>query len=102
MNCVSLDVKTFLKKCTTKKLQDMEIGASHLELTDSILVEGDMSTVKEDVLTLYFSNKNRSGGGEIKSLIWVNKHKRVVISFEKSQGTFYSQFCYHKSYCKTS
>ncbi|KAI4880407.1 hypothetical protein NFI96_019081, partial [Prochilodus magdalenae] len=79
-----IDGNSFIKKCTTKKLKDMEIGASHLELTDSILVEGDMSNFKEDILTLYFSNKKRSGGGDIKSLIWVNKNKSAVISFEES------------------
>ncbi|XP_036426953.1 protein mono-ADP-ribosyltransferase PARP14 isoform X2 [Colossoma macropomum] len=78
-----IDGNVFIKKCTTKKLKDMEIGASHLELTDSVLVEGDMSKIKEEILTLYFSNKKRSGGGDVKSLIWVNKLKSVVICFEE-------------------
>ncbi|XP_072542636.1 protein mono-ADP-ribosyltransferase PARP14 isoform X2 [Salminus brasiliensis] len=77
-----IDAKSFLKKCTSKKLKDMDIGASQLELTDSILVQGDMSRMKDDILPLYFSNNKRSGGGDIKSLIWVNKPKSAVISFE--------------------
>ncbi|KAI4880408.1 hypothetical protein NFI96_019082 [Prochilodus magdalenae] len=80
------DGNSFIKKCTSKKLKDMEIGVSHIELTDSILVEGDMSNFKEDILTLYFSNKKRSGGGDIKSFIWVNKNKSAVISFEESHA----------------
>ncbi|XP_017550531.2 protein mono-ADP-ribosyltransferase PARP14 isoform X1 [Pygocentrus nattereri] len=79
----NIDGNVFINKCSTKKLKDMEIGASHLELTDSVLVEGDMSKIKEEILNLYFSNKKRSGGGEIKSLIWVNKLKSVVICFEE-------------------
>lgn len=66
----------------------MEIEASHLELTDSILVHGDMSNLPQDALNLYFSNNKRSGGGDIKSLIWVTKQKRVVISFQDCHGRF--------------
>ncbi|XP_060731719.1 uncharacterized protein parp14rs3 isoform X3 [Tachysurus vachellii] len=77
-----IDSKTFLEKCAAKNLQGMEIKASRLEYTDSVLVQGDMSKLTEDTLTLYFSNKKRSGGADIKSLIWVNKQKSVVISFQ--------------------
>ncbi|XP_007232471.3 protein mono-ADP-ribosyltransferase PARP14-like isoform X2 [Astyanax mexicanus] len=78
----NIDAKTFLTKCTTKKWKDMDLGAAQLELTDSVLVQGDMSRIKEEFLTLYFSNNKRSGGGDIKSVTWVNKLKSVVISFE--------------------
>ncbi|KAF4086741.1 hypothetical protein AMELA_G00087870 [Ameiurus melas] len=78
-----IDSKSFFEKCAAKNLQGMEIEASHLEFTDSVLVQGDMgSIITEDTLTLYFSNKKRSGGSDIKSLIWVNKQKSVVISFQ--------------------
>lgn len=70
----------------------MEIEASHLEFTDSVLVQGDMSKITEDILTLYFSNK-RSGGADIKSLIWVNKQKSVVISFQDCHGKFSKYLC---------
>ncbi|XP_058248540.1 protein mono-ADP-ribosyltransferase PARP14 isoform X2 [Hemibagrus wyckioides] len=76
-----IDSKSFLEKCAAKNLKSMKIEASHLEFTDSVLVQGDMSKISEDTLTLYFSNK-RSGGADIKSLIWVNKQKSVVISFQ--------------------
>lgn len=78
----AIDSKLFLEKCSAKNLQDMEIEASHLELTDSVLVQGDMNKVTEDALTLYFSNNKRSGGCDIKSLVWVNEPNSVVICFE--------------------
>ncbi|KAI5628569.1 poly [ADP-ribose] polymerase 14 isoform X2 [Silurus asotus] len=74
--------KSFIEKCAAKKFQDMEIEAFHLELTDSVLVQGNMSKITEDALTLYFENHKKSGGGEVKSLIWVNKQKSAVISFQ--------------------
>ncbi|KAM9486658.1 protein mono-ADP-ribosyltransferase PARP14 isoform 1-T1 [Clarias gariepinus] len=77
-----IDSKSFIEKCAARNLQGMEIEASHLELTDSVLVLGDMSTLTEDMLTLYFSNSKRSGGGNIRSFIWVNKQKSAVISFQ--------------------
>ncbi|XP_030643397.1 protein mono-ADP-ribosyltransferase PARP14 [Chanos chanos] len=77
-----IDVESFLRKCSSKKFKGMEIGASRLELTDSILVKGDMTRISEDALFLYFTNKKKSHGGDIKSLIWVNKHKSAVITFE--------------------
>ncbi|XP_026865824.2 protein mono-ADP-ribosyltransferase PARP14 [Electrophorus electricus] len=77
-----IDAQSFLKKCASKRLQDMEIAAIQLELTDSVLVQGDLSKIKEDILNLYFSNKKRSGGGEIKSLVWVKENNSAMISFE--------------------
>lgn len=79
------DGKSFLKKCNSKKVQGLEIAACGLEQTDSVLVQGDMSRLNEETISLYFSNK-RSKGGEIASLIWVTKHKSVVITFKESHG----------------
>ncbi|XP_076854433.1 poly(ADP-ribose) polymerase family member 14-related sequence 3 isoform X2 [Brachyhypopomus gauderio] len=77
-----IDAPSFLKKCASKKLQDMEIRAVHLELTDSVLVEGDVSSLQDDILALYFSNRKRSGGGVIKSIVRVTDNNSVIISFE--------------------
>lgn len=87
------DSKSFLEKCAAKNLQGMEIKASRLEYTDSVLVQGDMSKLTEDTLTLYFSNNKISGGADIKSLIWVNKQKSVVISFQDCHGRFSEHLC---------
>lgn len=70
----------------------MEIEASHLEFTDSVLIQGNMSQLTEETLTLYFSNNKRSGGGDIKSLFWVNKQKSAVISFQDCHGKFPKYF----------
>ncbi|XP_024245498.1 uncharacterized protein LOC112225621 isoform X1 [Oncorhynchus tshawytscha] len=79
-----IDIKSFLRKCLSKKFQGMEIGACRLELTDSVLVQGDMSQFKgevEEALNLYFSSR-RSKGGAIRSQIWVTNGKSMVITFE--------------------
>ncbi|KAL1267282.1 hypothetical protein QQF64_032645 [Cirrhinus molitorella] len=76
-----IDVASFLKKCTSKQLQGRDIGVTRLERTDSVLVQGALETLTEDVLTLYFSNKKRSGGGDVQSIIWVNRQKSAVITF---------------------
>ncbi|KAL0963918.1 hypothetical protein UPYG_G00315340 [Umbra pygmaea] len=79
-----IDIQSFLRKCSSKKLLDMDIGARRLELTDSVLVQGNMSQIPgviEEALSLYFSSK-RSKGGKIKSQTWVTKGKSMVITFE--------------------
>ncbi|RXN38720.1 poly [ADP-ribose] polymerase 14-like protein [Labeo rohita] len=76
-----IDVTSFLKKCTSKQLQGRDVGVTRLERTDSVLVQGDLEQLAEDVLTLYFSNKKRSGGGDVQSFIWINRRKSAVITF---------------------
>ncbi|CDQ69550.1 unnamed protein product [Oncorhynchus mykiss] len=79
-----IDIKSFLRKCLSKKFQGMEIGVCRLELTDSVLVQGDMNQFKgevEEALNLYFSSR-RSKGGAIRSQIWVTHGKSMVITFE--------------------
>ncbi|XP_062390721.1 protein mono-ADP-ribosyltransferase PARP14 [Sardina pilchardus] len=77
-----IDIQSFLKKCSTKKWQNMEITATCVQRADSVLVQGDMSKVSDDALSLYFSNKKRSRGGEVKSLKWLDSRTSVVIAFE--------------------
>ncbi|KAL7881368.1 hypothetical protein AOLI_G00082160 [Acnodon oligacanthus] len=83
-----IDVNNFLTACASKKLQSMDISVSRLELTDSVLVQGDMIRIKEDILTAHFSNKMRSGGGDIKSLLWINKQTSVVIKFKDHHAAY--------------
>uniref|UniRef100_W5M0F0 Poly [ADP-ribose] polymerase n=1 Tax=Lepisosteus oculatus TaxID=7918 RepID=W5M0F0_LEPOC len=80
-----LDVKSFLKKCFTKHLQGNAITVTRLEVTDSVLVRGQMSAITEDTLQLYFSNPKRSKGGKIKSLRWCTKGESIIIAFEVAQ-----------------
>ncbi|XP_048863184.1 uncharacterized protein parp14rs3 [Brienomyrus brachyistius] len=75
-----IDIKSFLEKCSMKKLEDMEITASRMMRTDTVLVEGKMDSISEEALMLYFSSK-RSKGGEISSLNWVDRTKSVTVTF---------------------
>ncbi|XP_042611132.1 protein mono-ADP-ribosyltransferase PARP14-like isoform X1 [Cyprinus carpio] len=76
-----IDVTSFLRKCTSKQLQGRDIGVTRVERTDSVLVQGDLEKLTEDVLTLYFSNKKRSRGGDVQSFIWINQRKSAAITF---------------------
>ncbi|XP_016110504.1 uncharacterized protein, partial [Sinocyclocheilus grahami] len=76
-----IDVTSFLRKCTSRQLQGRDIGVTRVERTDSVLVQGDLEKLTEDVLTLYFSNKKRSGGGDVQSFIWINRRKSAAITF---------------------
>ncbi|XP_059356739.1 protein mono-ADP-ribosyltransferase PARP14-like [Carassius carassius] len=76
-----INVTSFLRKCTSKQLQGRDIGVTRVERTDSVLVQGDLEKLTEDVLTLYFSNKKRSRGGDVQSFIWINRRKSAVITF---------------------
>ncbi|XP_067264755.1 protein mono-ADP-ribosyltransferase PARP14-like [Chanodichthys erythropterus] len=76
-----IDVKSFIKKCTSKPLQGRDIGVTHLKRTDSILVQGDLEKISEEILILYFSNKKKSRGGEIENFIWINRRSSAVITF---------------------
>ncbi|XP_035265189.1 protein mono-ADP-ribosyltransferase PARP14 isoform X2 [Anguilla anguilla] len=76
-----IDVEAFLKKCSTKKLQSMDISASRLEYTNSVLVKGNMENISEKELRDYFSS-TKSNGGQVKCLNWVKNAKSVLLVFE--------------------
>ncbi|XP_061089953.1 LOW QUALITY PROTEIN: protein mono-ADP-ribosyltransferase PARP14-like [Conger conger] len=75
-----IDVLAFLKKCSSKRLQNLHISASRLEYTDTVLVEGNMENISEEVLRAYFSS--RSKGGQVKCMNLDNKPKSVLIEFD--------------------
>ncbi|KAJ8282618.1 hypothetical protein COCON_G00051370 [Conger conger] len=75
-----IDVQAFLKKCSSKRLQNLHISASRLEYTDTVLVEGNMENISEEVLRAYFSS--RSKGGQVKCMNLDNKPKSVLIEFD--------------------
>ncbi|MGH0151153.1 UNVERIFIED_CONTAM: hypothetical protein FKN15_042096 [Acipenser sinensis] len=77
-----IDVKSFLQKCSKKKLQNKEIAASRLEHTDSVLVRGQTSNIMEDTLNLYFSNFKRSKGGTITSVTGETGTGGVIVTFQ--------------------
>ena len=84
--CVPADGCQFLTKTFTKRFNNKKIEACRLELTKAVIVQGDMSQISEEFLTLYFSNKMRSGGDIIKSFVHVNQNKSIVITFEDWKG----------------
>ena len=69
-----------------KMFTEKKIEACRLELTKSVIVQGDMSQISEEFLRLYFSNKIRSGGDIIKSFVHVNQNESIVITFENWKG----------------
>ncbi|XP_061089955.1 protein mono-ADP-ribosyltransferase PARP14-like [Conger conger] len=75
-----IDVQAFLKKCSSKRLQNLDISASRLEYTDTVLVEGNMENISDEVLRAYFSS--RSKGGQVKCMNLDNKPKSVLIEFD--------------------
>ncbi|KAJ8351599.1 hypothetical protein SKAU_G00230750 [Synaphobranchus kaupii] len=77
----NIDIQAFLKKCSSKKLQNMDISASRLEYTDSVLVEGNMENISEEALRIYFCS-TQNNGGKVNCLIWVKKAKSALIVFE--------------------
>ncbi|XP_059896095.1 protein mono-ADP-ribosyltransferase PARP14-like isoform X6 [Gadus macrocephalus] len=77
-----IDGCQFMTKTFTKRFNSKKIEACRLELTKSVIVQGDMSQISEEFLTLYFSNKMRSGGDIIKAFAHVNQNKSIVITFE--------------------
>ncbi|XP_018601869.2 protein mono-ADP-ribosyltransferase PARP14 [Scleropages formosus] len=79
-----IDIQAFLKKCSGKKFQNLEISVSRLEHTDTVLVKGEMDNISDEALQLYFTSK-RSKGGEIKSLHWINRTSSVIVTFEHWQ-----------------
>ncbi|MGH0139676.1 UNVERIFIED_CONTAM: hypothetical protein FKN15_069914 [Acipenser sinensis] len=85
-----IDVKSFLQKCSKKKLQNKEIAASRLEHTDSVLVRGQTSNIMEDTLNLYFSNFKRSKGGTITSVTGETGTGGVIVTFQDYLGKLYN------------
>lgn len=75
-----------MRKCSSKQLQGRDIGVTRMERTDSVLLRGDLEPVSEDILTLYFNNKKRSGGGETQAFIWINRRSSAVLTFTNADG----------------
>ncbi|XP_073769497.1 protein mono-ADP-ribosyltransferase PARP14 isoform X4 [Danio rerio] len=82
------DVNSFMKKCTSKQLQGRDIGVTRMERTDSVLLRGDLEPLSEDILTLYFNNKKRSGGGETQAFIWINRRNSAVLTFTNADDAY--------------
>ena len=47
-------------------------------LIDTILVKGEVKSVGQEALELYFKNKKKSGGGEIVNCILLNDDQAAI------------------------
>ena len=45
---------------------------------DTVLVNGEVESVGQEALELYFTNKKRCGGGEILSIVLKNNQATIV------------------------
>ena len=52
----------------------------------AVEVMGIPKECSEDLITLYFENSRRNGGGEIEEFIWDKNVGKAVITFKKSDG----------------
>ena len=59
-----------------------------LDVMDTVLVKGLSTTHDESVLNLYFTNKKKSGGGEVTSI--AIKEEIAYISFIDPEGKVWS------------
>ena len=84
--CVLTDGHQFMQKTLTERFNKKRIEACRLEMTKSVIVQGDTSHISEECLILYFSRPWRSGGDIIKSFVHVNQNKSIVITFEDWKG----------------
>ncbi|XP_070541081.1 uncharacterized protein [Ptychodera flava] len=69
------DFESVVHKVSKKRLNKVKISAEPVYLTDSILAHNVPPNVTEGVVTMYFENSARSGGGDIDS---VRFNKRSV------------------------
>ncbi|XP_069791049.1 protein mono-ADP-ribosyltransferase PARP14-like isoform X2 [Narcine bancroftii] len=77
----NIDDDSFVWDCCQKAFEDNTIIAHRLRKTDSVKVEGLHPDTNEDLLDLYFSNTNRSGGGEIKEIHIKADERTAVLCF---------------------
>ena len=91
--CVPADGHQFMQKTFTEKFNNKKIEACRLELTKSVIVQGDMSQIPEEFLVLYFSRPWRSGGDIIKSFVHLDQKKSIVITFGDWKGKLNFKKC---------
>ncbi|CAL8370860.1 unnamed protein product [Arctogadus glacialis] len=77
-----IDGHQFMQKTLTKRFNEKRIEACRLELTKSVIVQGDISQFSEGYLAVYFGLEMMSGGDMFKSLVPVNRKSSIVITYE--------------------
>ncbi|XP_060683064.1 protein mono-ADP-ribosyltransferase PARP14-like isoform X2 [Hemiscyllium ocellatum] len=77
-----IDANSFLKNCGQKPFENHCITAQRLAKTNSVQIEGVQPSLSDDYLDLYFSNTNRSGGGDVTEIIVQRLAKKAIIRFQ--------------------
>ncbi|GCC24274.1 hypothetical protein chiPu_0002674 [Chiloscyllium punctatum] len=77
-----IDANSFLKNCGQKPFENHCITVQRLAKTNSVQIEGVQPSLSDDYLDLYFSNTNRSGGGDITEIIVQRHAKKVIIRYQ--------------------
>ena len=87
------DGHQFMQKTLTKSFNEKRIEACRLELTKSVIVQGDISQFSEGYLAVYFALEMMSGGDMFKSLVRVNRNNSIVITYEDWKGKVKFDLC---------
>ncbi|XP_043550088.1 protein mono-ADP-ribosyltransferase PARP14 isoform X4 [Chiloscyllium plagiosum] len=77
-----IDTNSFLKNCGQKPFENHYITAQRLAKTNSVQIEGVQPSLSDDYLDLYFSNTNRSGGGDVTEIIVQRHAKKAIIHYQ--------------------
>ncbi|XP_048455204.1 uncharacterized protein LOC109923655 [Rhincodon typus] len=77
-----IDANSFLKNCGQKPFENSCITAKRLAKTNSVQIEGVQPSLSDDLLDLYFSNTNRSGGGDITEIIVQRHAEKAIVCYQ--------------------
>ncbi|CAM9626359.1 unnamed protein product [Lampetra planeri] len=76
-----IDWKSALRMCAKRPLVQAKITATMLEASNCLLVEASNGSLCEDLLTLYFENSAKSGGGPLTEVNLENSKTTAYLSF---------------------
>ncbi|XP_032801823.2 protein mono-ADP-ribosyltransferase PARP14-like [Petromyzon marinus] len=76
-----IDWKSALKICAKRQLVQYKITATMLDASNCLLVEASKGNLCEDLLTLYFENSAKSGGGPLSDVHLEDNKAAAYLSF---------------------
>ncbi|CAF0924719.1 unnamed protein product [Didymodactylos carnosus] len=92
---VHLDLQEAKRRHSTRpKLNNNEISISDVYIPSTIMIRNLPDDISKDVLELYFSNKKRSDGGEVKEVKLDQENQHALVTFKDSKGTSYQTFSF--------
>ena len=76
-------------KVSSRTLDGKQLEVEMILPCDSILVSSLPARVTKDTVLLYFENRRRSGGGDVKGEVTLYKDSnQAVVCFEDREGTY--------------